>query len=176
MYRQILLIIIFLFINKAHMIYSEEYIGNWPDEIRYFLVEKYIEEKSYISISKTQLKLEYEYILDFLRYAKLSHEANCENYFYRNSLIQWLPAYKEGEFFIRAIKKTVLSWDDKKREYISSPDIAIVLEIENILDILYTYNELIEFWHERTGEILREKYDMILEIKKLNNFSVKRAD
>jgi hypothetical protein len=86
------------------MIHSEEYTGNWPDEIRYFLVEKYIEEKSDISI--TQLKLEYEYILDFLKYAKSFHEANCENYFYRNSLIKWSPVCKDGEFFIMAIKKS----------------------------------------------------------------------
>jgi hypothetical protein len=170
MLRQMLLMIILLFINKTYMIHSEEYIGNWPGKIRYFLVEKYIEEKSDISI--TQLKLEYEYVLDFLKYAKLFHEANCENYFYRNSLIQWLPVFEEGEFFIKAIKKTVLSWDDKKGEYISVSDIAIVLEIKNIIDILYTYNELIEFWYEMTGEILRKKYDMTVEIQKLNNYRV----
>jgi hypothetical protein len=156
------------------MIHSEEYISNWPDEIRYSLVVEYIEEKS--DISTTLLKTEYEYILDFLKTAKLSHEANCENYFYRNSLIQWRPVYKNGEFMISAIKKIVLYWDDKKGEYISVSDIAIVLEIENILDILYTYNELIEFWYKMTGEILREKCDIIVELQKLNDYMVRSVD
>jgi hypothetical protein len=55
-------------------------------------------------------------------------------------------------------------------------DIAIALEIEYILDILYTYNALIEFWYKMTGEIVREKYDMTVEIQKLNNYSVKRTE
>jgi hypothetical protein len=149
------------------MINSEEYISDWPDEIRYFWVAQYTEEKLGILIKS--LETEYEYILDFLENAKLSHEANCENYFYRNSLVQWLPVYKDGEFLIRAIKRTVLYWDNKKEEYIPIADINIVTEIGSILEILYTYNELIDFWYKKTGNILREKYDIVMVMQKWSN-------
>jgi hypothetical protein len=138
-----------------------------------FLGREIHEKKSDISI--TSLETEYEYILDFLENAKLSYEANCENYFCRTSLIQWLPIYEDDEFLIRALKRTVLYWDDKKGKYIPIADINIITEIRNILDILYTYNELVDFWYKKTGNLLREKYDIVKEMQKWSNLIEQRT-
>ena len=131
---------------------------NWPEDLSYHIVNSYTEQND--TSNMEELKSKYVFLLDFLESAKNAHEKNIHNYIYNENLNRWEITYENGRFLIEEKSTVIYYWDTESEEHKTKADISVIEEFVNIISVLCTYNALIDFWYEKTGEILREKYNI----------------
>jgi hypothetical protein len=140
----------------------------FPADINHPLVSQYIKE---IEITdNSQIQYEYEYIFDFLSREIEAHERNIKNHYGQTSLNALLPELENGKLIINEVVRKRKFVDNETRLTYEQLDIDVFVESFNFAIGISAYNALVDFWFEKTGIILREKYDYEKETDRLRNF------
>lgn len=150
------LAIIFLYINNT--VFSENVWeeNNWPELLPSFpLIDEYVKDKSYTDID--MLREEYIFILLFLEEAVAAVEKNIDNFFEPAVLFRYVPGCIDGKLLITTDETTVISFNGKTRALVA--DILPYVEFACYAVYMDLHNYLNDYWREKTGEILRQKYD-----------------
>jgi hypothetical protein len=136
----------------------------WPEELSDFkLIHEYISVKRILNDNK-EIRKEYEYILSFLEELTAVHKANIKNSILKNAdYIGRHPVMVDGRLeFENALTRLV--WDENKEEFVKFADIDVVTEITDSIMAMDVYNKFVEDWFLKTGETLRNKWDIGKEI------------
>ena len=129
----------------------------FPGHISNESVSEYIQGKKYATLY--ELQNEYEYILNFLDEAMNAHKQNINNYFEETSLVCLYPTTENGKLIIKEVINPKSYVNKETKEFYDKADINVLLEHYSFLLCVGSYNQLIDRWFEKTGIILRDKYN-----------------
>ncbi|MCL2374622.1 MAG: hypothetical protein FWC65_05205 [Treponema sp.] len=89
------------------------------------------------------------------------------------SFVKW-PALVDGKLtFVKIQFPIIEKWDDCVGEYVFTADIGVLHdEIISLVISLYTYNILIDFWYNKTGELLDARVDHDAILNDIQNLLV----
>jgi hypothetical protein len=166
--RIILIIFLYSFLVEISQPLSAEdsYIESWPQEVARELVYSYI-IKDKLTNSRENLENEYIYILDFLDDAINASRENINSLLSQGKSIYRYPDFEDGKLLIREEERLIYSWDKNSKTYYKRIDINSSAEIINIVICIQTYNQLIDFWHEKHGKWLRDTYNLEVVISEV---------
>ncbi|MDR2313904.1 MAG: hypothetical protein LBE02_05155 [Spirochaetaceae bacterium] len=131
---------------------------NWPQIIDSPLVSDYITSKE--NVTSNDLEQEYNYILDFLEKAIEACEYNINNRYYRFTLTKKVPILENNRLKVIETDSIQSVWDIENNSFYDETDVLEPLELLNMIRYAQSYNQLIEYWYEKTGEKLRETIDI----------------
>jgi hypothetical protein len=136
--------------------YTDE---SWPSNISYYFVSKYVQQGE--NLNTDNLQAEYNYVLTFLERAIAAYKANIVNFFTEDSLIKYEPVLENGKLVIKEVADTcfvVTKYGVREKV-----NILVLVEYLIFSDCLLTYNQLVDFWYERTGLMIRERLSSTIE-------------
>jgi hypothetical protein len=159
-------ILIILFVLMAvSTIFADSSNEYFPKEINYKIVFLYLQDKEIVD--NNQIRHEYEYILSFLKQAMYAYETNIRNFYSENSLIAFCPMLENGKLIIAEFVKKIYSVDKTTNLVYERLDVKPVIEYLQFIECILTYNSLIDFFYEMTGEMLRVEIDSEKEADKI---------
>jgi len=124
----------------------------FPEEIQYYPVLLYIREK--IISDRSLVYHEYFYILTFLEKAMDAHKTNIRNYHAENTLIALHPTYENGSLIITEAVQKIYTVNKSTNLIYEKLGIDLTLEFIHFIRCFNTYNDLLNFWFEKNGEML----------------------
>jgi hypothetical protein len=154
-------LLVFSFIG---MVFPAEPIG-WPDFLYSPIIRNYIVDKQ--NLPNMELKNEYLNILDFLKKSLKAHKENIVNQFNKDVYIKKEPSFFNGQLIIRDIGGGFFIWNTKDEAIQEMADIDRVNEYFSINLTLLTYNQLVDFWYQKTNELIDKKYDVEKELDEI---------
>ncbi|MDR1212437.1 MAG: hypothetical protein LBK40_09430 [Spirochaetaceae bacterium] len=137
----------------------------FPDNINTSFIYRYIQEQI-INNNENDTETEYLKILDFINESIILYKLNIMNFYLNVSLRKYIPLY-DGILTFKETYGFNNTWDDAKKEYIKIAAIDLTTETGNIIMLLYDYNEIVDYWYQKTNSLLSEKYNVDEEIKRL---------
>jgi hypothetical protein len=131
----------------------------WPSDISYYLVTKYVQQKQ--DLDMDDLQAEYDYVLTFLEKAMEAYKTNIVNYYTENSLIKRQPAFENGALVINEFVDTLFVGTSRgMREKVN---ILVLLEYSFFSLCFSAYNQLVDFWYDKTGLLIRNRLSLVVE-------------
>jgi hypothetical protein len=155
------IIFIALAFISVDYVYSIDNIG-WPDEISSQLIRNYTVNKQCLSFSEYQN--EYVYILNFLDELIIIYKENIKNGSNTNTFMQKQPVIINGNLEFEEQNGGLFVWDSEKEIYREMADIHAIDDFVQLISVYLTQNQFIDYWHQKTGEILHSKYIIEKEI------------
>jgi hypothetical protein len=148
------------FFFLCNVLYSQNNVNDlfWPKELYDVHILKRFESLKFENL--TDIENEYYYILDYLFNSIIAHKRNCNNYYENIDLITYVPMYKNGKLEIIEETRTVNYYDIDTKESYEKADISVLLEYSQYCFAIFTYNQLIDFWHTKTGIYLKNKLNI----------------
>jgi hypothetical protein len=134
----------------------------WPSEILCPFVSEYIAERN--NLTANELQNEYYYILDFLEKAIEASKENIGEIYYQNNFIKKYPIFVNGELKIIGERSMRKIWDIEKYDFFEEFDIFEGAELIHLHNCMQTFNQFVEHWFKRTGQTIRQYYDIEKEI------------
>jgi len=116
---------------------------------------------------------EYLYILTFLEKAMQAHETNIRNYHAENTLIALRPTSENGNLIIAEVVQKIYTVDKSTNLYYEKLNVNIALEFISFILCFNTYNDLLHFWFEKNGEMLRSELKFEEEVKRIDDPLIK---
>jgi len=167
MLKQRFVVILFFLTMPSFFIFPDSPPRYFPEDIKYNPVFLYLQEKEILD--NYQAYNEYIYILTFLEEAMEAHEANVRNYHAESTLIKLRPILKDGSLIIEEAVSKIYYSDNTTNLMYERLDVYVIAESINFIGCIDTYNDLLYFWFEKTGEMLRTELDFYKEIKRIDD-------
>jgi hypothetical protein len=127
-----------------------------------WIAEAYLELISYNDqdISEGEIKTKIIVFLNFCEKAIAIYEENITNRYNINNMKRKQPVYISGEFSFIEIEGGRIAMDPIEKVWREMAYIDGPVELGNYAAVHLTYNKIIDYWYQKTGEILRDKYDI----------------
>ncbi|GMO11192.1 MAG: hypothetical protein Ta2D_13440 [Rickettsiales bacterium] len=139
----------------------------FPEDIADTLILNYVATKCNLSISeikKSEIKNEYEYILNFLDEIVSICKSNINNMFSKQVFNKKYPVIIENKLGFFEERNYILVWDKYNNTFCEMADIRVIDEVMKLFVAMTTYNQFVDYWFLKTGDNLREKYNIQHEV------------
>ena len=153
-------VLLILYFAQSVFLFTQEDNAWFPQEafLHSVALSEYI--ASIISSDQNIIRNEYLIIIDFIKKTIVAYQENIERLFAGISFV-WTPSLIDGKLLLVEIElDTIEMWDIDLQESRLMPDpLAHLYDLRHLHYALFLYNELINFWYNKTGEMLSEHID-----------------
>jgi thiol-disulfide isomerase/thioredoxin len=164
----------YLFLQVFFLILAESCFSddiNWPNQIYSIHINDYIFERYIVTnehLSRSELRNEYEKILDYLAEEIKIHLTNIINYHNKYFYSFKAPALINGTLAFRTIGGGHFVEDISEKRIIEIANIDLSNEINALAVAYFTVNQFIDQWNLIAGETLKERIDIQERFRALN--------
>jgi len=129
------------------------------------------------SMDKDSIRSDYLTILLFVEENITAFRENIERSLTNTIFSERRPAIVDGRLVIvERDVGTIFIWNNELDIYLEYPDIDIIFLLVEIISFIRIHNHLLDFWHRKTGELLRDyihEYTLRDDVLRFTNHRIK---